>query len=560
MSQVRLRLGSVAQVCNGIALGLLTAATGLGAWGLIWATRTPLPGLSNPYWRWESVSTSRITSWTVVAAVVMLIAVAMAVRSASWRLLPAIVVPVVGLLGLVQLVGHDFFRFYSVIITSFNPSQQLPATMATVLLAGAGGVAALAGVAARIGGSRALRSGAVVGLVLAIVAAVTVIRNAKPDLDSSTAAAVPVPPVPAALSEGQIFTLRSDFTRPDDSLAFGVGYTVRAAGPGFVVREPRGVRAYDSSGAERWHYIHSGTPELRVQEFRVFDGGETVVLLLTTEVPHSGWVIGLDAMTGQRLWSSGDQDVVSAMAEYRHAATDDSPIHLAAHHREEIVRFDSRTGQRMWAVDVPEDSQPMDTGAGVGYLTGTMHNGRATVRYVSIDPTSGSVQRDFVVSEYALSDIAHRDQFPDTYVRGLEHAGRNGFAFRDRVNRAIYVNGVTGVATEFDGEVHASDERSDDFIVEKQDARGVPYGHELRSAPDGRVRCTFGSEPMYNSAWLADQILSGSGDEPARLYSRAECRPLPTTVSPVNVEYVVAPGVLLAVNDSRNGLVIEGYR
>ncbi len=535
----------------------LTVAVVLSLWSLFGASTISWNVAPYPY----RGAVEQLAWWALGGAIVALVALVGALQGRRWGL--AIFVALgtgIALLASAAAYPGGLFATYRVLSSGYAATQALPAAMAAWVLAVSGcAVVVIAGLPLiDMGPVRRceIAGGAVAGALVAVVVGYMIMRDADPgrQYDASMADMVAVPSIPASLVGRKQFSLGFDASLNRDS--WDAGFSVRAAGSGFVVRERNGVRAYDSNGRERWHLLHRGGWQVR--GFQVFDDAATVVVSFSSDAFGSGEVLGLDATTGQQLWRSADSDLYGGPGREWIRSTDDSGLfYLTVQDGDALTRIDSRTGDRSWTVQVPGEFERIDTRSGIGYLTGSVTNGQAEVRYVSLDPATGHTRFDVVASSYPVSAIQEPDLFLDTQVFSVVHAGRDGIAFRNRIGKSFYVNGVAGAVTPLDGRVEHGYPMADDFVEE------FPYPRDdvrrLREAPDAAVRCVLPDGfSVGGTGWLRDEMVGHQRSSGLASVRRADCSIVPRGSSVDGGDgVVVVPGATLVV-DHRKG-AITGY-
>jgi hypothetical protein len=567
--QSRSRLVAVARSFGCAAAVMLGCAVVLGLRSLFGASETVFgaPANGEQYSRWDSRTANYIVWWSVGGAALVFVGVVAALRGRRWSSTLVLALGVgIGILASSVLYRGGLFHTYAVLSTKFAPSQALPTAMAAWVLTVVGCFTVVLISWPLLGRGPASRREFTVGAGIGIVAVLAigwpfaVAANPGRNFEATTSDDVQPRELPATVGGTPQFTLKLD--NADWNINGDIGYALRAAGPGFVVREHDGVRAYDPAGHERWHFRHTGG--WRLADFRVFDAAATVLLMFSSgETRESGEAISLDASTGRQLWRSADPALIATLARFAAgwARPGQVPLYLTVQRGQQLDRIDTRTGRRSWTVTVPKDYEPLDTESGVGYFTGKTSGDRAELHYVSLKPDTGAIRFDALVSSYSVKAVPDRDSpnsFADTAVFAPTHAGRNGIVFEDRIGRRFYLNAQTGaVVTPLDGSVMFRTVATDDFIAQAL-TRDSP--DTLRSAPDGKTRCTLPEESLVPpTAWLRDEALSITGNA-LTAYRRSDCAVV-AQPGPVNASDVVpAPGVLLVVELQRGGgTTITGY-
>jgi hypothetical protein len=232
-----------------------------------------------------------------------------------------------------------------------------------LVVAGCVAVAACQPPARRDAGRLAAALAGVVAVVLVAGVASVGWRDARSTLDATTAAAVEMPAVPAKLGQER-FRLSLPYFRP----------RIEAAGAGFVVWTPYwskddaapDLMAFGASGTPRWHYSRTGPGE-EVARVGVYDAGRVLVVGVVTGDSSDGGgregrgteMVGLDAVTGEQLWTSADRDMWNALD----INDGGSRMSFAVRGEDFWTGFDARTGQQTWRIPNPAscDQGPLKT-------------------------------------------------------------------------------------------------------------------------------------------------------------------------------------------------------
>ncbi|MBF6171983.1 outer membrane protein assembly factor BamB family protein [Nocardia blacklockiae] len=287
----------------------------------------------------------------------------------------------------------------------YPPFEQLPTAVVAGTLVVVG-TALVAAVAARPETLRALRLPVlvltvVVGLAVSGVAAALAIRAGDDErrVDRSTAAAQPPAAVPdrmgAAAYRMSVPAAKTGTGEPRTDLV--------VAGAGFAIAEPDGITAYDgATGTERWHYRRTNTLDPRGNRYtaylpgtlRSLDGG-TVVL---SDWGELGWT-AFDATTGEILWRNsdfaGDMDdpgIRRDLGDFRLTSG-----FLVVSESNRVVRYDARTGARMWSLDTTKlqctgyFSPITITETAIYRLAGCGPDNETVAHLSAIDPRTGAV-------------------------------------------------------------------------------------------------------------------------------------------------------------------------
>ncbi|WP_197382315.1 outer membrane protein assembly factor BamB family protein [Mycolicibacterium mengxianglii] len=581
------RLGwRLTQACAGIAAVTLGCAAALGAWSLTAAGRIELPHeLTAELW----YRTPESTAMTAVAVAVALLVLLLAARTAKHLMVTIAAALVTAIVGIYFLVNSgDVIAVLRATSVDFVRSQQVPAAAVAWLLAAAGSLAALFGIAPppRRTGPVAL----VVGLVLATAGsagAVWAAVRAGDDsrfVDATQAADAPIPPVPADLGE-RVFSMKvSDRNESDSSDVTDV--TVAAAGAGFIALQDGTLTAYDSAGRPRWHYRRTGPGDLAVQRANVYDGGRTVILLLHADPDRQepAALVALDAMTGEQLWMSTAPSLVAAFGS---ASNSDlwphqwswPARHLIARSDEGWKAYDPRTGAALWSIDSPQRCE--DAGEQVGgdvveradavmAFTQCSQAGAVTVTARTLDPRTGEVTASVpvVTGQYPV----HGRRYLDITVTP---AGEGGVAYSVKAKSGEHLGYLSTEGALRSSQVQpysivTSTESVPEFLAGRVDddpARTV-YG------PDGVPRCSTPAgvpqQPYSGTdvSWLADQFvlymftdLTQESGTLLQSFDRQTCAPMTRIPQPWGSVRGIgaAPGVFLAVRTDRTGTHIDGY-
>ncbi|OBC04606.1 hypothetical protein A5784_13725 [Mycobacterium sp. 852013-50091_SCH5140682] len=203
-----------------------------------------------------------------------------------------------------------------------------------------------------------------VGLVASLVVGFGIVAVANGDHSrGTTAAPIAVPELPTALRTNVAYSVVARYSD-----------WVVAAGPGFVATDDSAFVAYDgTTGAERWRFPFSAFPTgctavgLRSTGWTP----DSVVLLEcrhTYYPPYSAgsapFLVGLDAMTGQVLWTADEGWHLAGRVQL---SADAFPVRRG----DDIASLDPRTGSLRWSRTLTADEQCEGYGDGV---TGVQHS------------------------------------------------------------------------------------------------------------------------------------------------------------------------------------------
>ncbi|RPA57656.1 hypothetical protein EF294_17875 [Gordonia oryzae] len=266
----------------------------------------------------------RRVAFLVTPAISVLLATSVAVAAWAWR-------------GSLSNNADDELLGFDVapVIAIARWALTLMAASVAVLLVGA----IRAGGPAATTGTRAVLVGALAGGLVVVCAAVGSIVVATPRPSVRSVAAVPIPSVPTSLGA------RIAYTVP----ALGP-FSVTPAGPGFVVLGRDSVTAYHGeTGQRRWVRSLADLPFgcRKVGIWAAGPAGHEVVLVTCSDGGYRHAVVGIDAVSGDRLWTNAEGwrvrvpggtkgSIVGVMTYDRY----DNPMTIGA--------LDVRTGHTRW--------------------------------------------------------------------------------------------------------------------------------------------------------------------------------------------------------------------
>ncbi|WP_135453079.1 PQQ-binding-like beta-propeller repeat protein [Mycobacterium sp. DL99] len=571
-------LRAVGTMLAGAAVVLLVWAAALGAWARLVAPRSA--GESSWYvlglHRWGDALPNRMALVVAVIAVVLIAAMAYGVwRGHTGRDLAATPAGAAGVAALLVIayITQGIPAFYRMAMDNAPVTAALPAGMASwwLCLAGAAATFLAARAFPRLerGAVKLLAVGAAIAVVVAAVVTVGALRAGDDGrfVDATTAAASDVPAMPGALGQ-RTFTVSAPdaFTDKDVPL-----YDIAAAGAGFAVYQKGRITAYGADGKERWYYSRTGPGEVRVNGMRVVDDGATVLAFI------DAGLVGLDAVTGDRLWTSGDPDLLeAARGRYRFAT---GPLVVGWNDEQMWTRYDSRTGRPMWNVRAPHPDcgivEPTVTSSGV---VSAVQCRDGKVWLTVLDPQTGEIGWDTTLFESHIDPAAPIEQ---RYLKLGVSVGNRVGVFVSAVGPgapagAMYANIVDRTVSTLPprGRPSESSGLNDDFLVwylEDVSTRLTLFG------PDGRERCglpgdiepvrsNVPSQPVDQPAYftasgslvVADRGPRG-GAASLRTFDAKSCAQ--TAAVPVkSVEgFVPAPGAVLVLWRDGQTLQIDGY-
>lgn len=365
----------IASFSAGAAIVLLLSAIALAVWSRLDAKfgvvgdAAPPSGVDEHPWN----SATFLSVAAAVVAVLLLIPLQRTMRSRAAALPPRWAsVGVVAVCALVFLAAFStgLLGYFADVMREGPITAALPAAIGAWVLAMAGAVATVFAGFGLPWWPRRVKSALVVGVVVAVVVAGAVataagfVGNDARFVDATTADRADVPAYPAALGEHK-FSVKLPGAL---STSAAPKYQIWPAGAGFVLTYAGAVTAYGVDGQERWHYRRTG-PGKTAMSARVYDQGATVVIAdlgagPARSQPTEFLLVGLDATTGDRLWTRRDARLTSAFLS-KSGLYDPSPF-LIYRTEQTWTRFDARTGEPMWSVANPsgdcKEQRTADTG------------------------------------------------------------------------------------------------------------------------------------------------------------------------------------------------------
>lgn len=483
-------LQSLGTVLAGAAVVWLVWAAALSAWARLVAPRSAVESAWDGFrlHRWGEALPNRMALVVAVIAVVLIAAMAYSVwRGHTGRDLAATAAGTAGVAALLVIayISQGIPAFYRRVMDSAPVTTALPLGAASwwLCLAGAAATFLAARAFARLerGAVKLLAVGAAIAVVIAAVVTVGAVRAGDDGrfVDASTAAATEVPALPTNLGK-KTFTVSvpDAFTDKDVSM-----YDIAAAGAGFTVYQKGRITAFGADGKERWHYSRTGPGDVSINRMRVVDDGATVLAFV-----DSG-LVGLDAVTGDQLWTSADPALLEAAGGRFRRAT--GPLVVGWNDEQVWTRYDSRTGRPMWSVSAPHHGcgivEPTVTASGVVSVV-QCEDGKVWLSV--LDPETGQIGWDTLLTERKVDPKAPIDErYLTLGVRpangigvfvSMVGAGEPETAkYADIVHRAV-------VELPADGRLTESYGPSNDFVVwylTERATRLTLFG------PDGRERC-----------------------------------------------------------------------
>lgn len=381
---------------------------------------------------------------------------------------------------------------------------------------------------------------ALAGCAAAILVAVTATFTApgeRDTVDATTADPVDIPARPATLGQER-FRLALPYFRPH----------IRPAGAGFIVWTPYwskddaapDIAAFDNAGAERWHYNRTG-PDERLSRVGVYDDGRIVVVGFAgnDDLGRAPEMVGLDAVTGEQLWTSHD----AAMWKALDINEGGSFASLMVRGKDSWTGFNARTGRQAWQIPNPagcgagplETLSSLDEPYTVREADTTTHlvtvNDCSTpdtirLRVLTHDPATGAQIADEPIPgadnqprdtwENLRVDRAVNDSVSLTLNKACPRRPANGPCITLGERKHMLVNYLTGQSADLPpGSVYPSDDGRGDFVF-APDGDGVTYPGELNQDRttdlmnvDRSLRCQYASQPWAGAVptWLTDQFL-----------------------------------------------------
>lgn len=562
-------LRTLGTMLAGAAVVWLVWAAMLGAWARLGAARST--GESAWYvvglHRWGEALPNRMALIVGIVAVVLIAAMAYSVwRGHTGRDLAATPAGTAGVAALLVMayVTQGIPAFYRAAMDNSPVTAALPAGMASWWLGLAGAAATF--LAARAfpllerAAVKLLAVGAAIAVVVAAVVTVGAFRAGDDArfLDATTVPATDVPAVPDALGK-RTFTVSVPDAFEGDK--HEPGRQIVAAGAGFVVYGDHRITAYGADGKERWHFARSGPGGVTVNGMRVFDNGATVVAFVDKGL------VGLDATTGERLWSNADDQMMYALAEVP-GYNLEAPFVVYRDDRV-WVRFDTRTGAPKWSVPAPHADcafppRAVDTRAWLVSVVQCPSEQGNAIRVVALNPDNGETVWDHEVfkGQADATAVATPANAVGIFVQFGGAGAPPGISYVNVVDKT-----VTPLPERGTGEPSLGP--GDDFLFSGRDG-----GRQLLLfGPDGKQRCAGaqgirGSQTRLvgqggglaylsfaNGFTLADNSDQGS----LRTFDAKTCAQT-SAVPAASVEgFVPVPGAVLVLRRDGQTLQIDGY-
>ncbi|OCB50463.1 hypothetical protein A5721_01880 [Mycobacterium vulneris] len=562
-------LRTLGTMLAGAAVVLLVWAAALAGWARLVAPRSAaesswyVVGLH----RWGEALPNRMALVVVVVAVVLITAMAYSVwRGHTGRDLAATPAGTAGVAALLVIayITQGVPAFYRTAMDNSAVTAALPAGLAAWWLCLAGAAATF--LAARAFPSlertsvKLLAVGAAIAVVVAAVVTVGALRAGDDArfLDATTAAATDVPAMPTALG-------KRTFTVPVPDAFEGDKHDpnrqIVAAGAGFAVYGDHRITAYGADGKERWHFARTGPGGVMVNGMRVFDHGATVVAFVDKGL------VGLDATTGEQLWSNADDQMMYALAEVP-GYNLDAPFVVYRDDRV-WVRFDTRTGESMWTVPAPHADcafppRAVDTPAWLVSVVQCPAGPGNAIRVVALNPDNGETVWDHEVfkGQADAGAVATPANAVGIFVQFGGVGAPAGISYVNVVDKT-----VTPLPDRGTGEPSLGP--SDNFLFSGRDG-----GRQLLLfGPDGKQRCA-GAQGIRGTqtralgqgrglAYLsfADSFaVADNGDQGSlRTFDAKTCTQTAAVPAEAVEGFVPVPGAVLVLRRDAQTLQIDGY-
>jgi outer membrane protein assembly factor BamB len=579
--------------CVGLGYSTLVFAVGLALWGWLIAKQSEFKGRWDPFnwiheYAWRNTFPAR-PAVSVVCIALALIAIAAYAWTRGRRSSPRIVWLGPRLLAGCAVLYFAAFSiglapFYRLVMGNYPVTIAVPMVAAAWLLGLGGAVALLVATPLPHLTRKAMPvvvGGVAVGIIAAVLLTVQAARAGEDGryVDATVASTVDVPAKPAIFGQRRFSLKVSNWggipeNRPDVQVA--------AAGAGFVVFHSGQITGYGGDGKERWHYRRSGPGRVSVTGVRVFDEGRTVVAAVAVGPTYSAqMLVGLDAVTGQQLWSarstlpSPESDSFDPLRSIHGVEDlDPSPFLIANRYSNTSAwtRLDTRTGKPLWTIDAPAgphcDGKVADTQSRIVTATVCSANDKLEVGVVVLDPGSGQRLWQTTLANGIPKPAGSR------YELFVTPAGLDGVAlFYGSPNRStsqVYVNVVSHQMRDLGphDNVDASFERGDRFVVAHQ---GQPPSTELSLYDSqGLQRCAlspglklrkslFGFYNLYLPLANGVVVYNGNGYTFQTVDNDTCAIRATQKASPAADWLAAAPGVVLVERIETNGTYVDGY-
>jgi hypothetical protein len=529
---------SIAVACAACALGVIVLPG-------VWARR-----------RGAEVKGAAVAAWPVVAVL-------------AATVLTLLIVPAATDLNPATLVG-----LYPRAMNDFTVTDELPTALAAIVLAATGCLVLAAGRAVPLRGHRwATIVGAGIALVLGAACTAAAVRAGDDTryVEATTAAAQAIPPVPDTLGRRRFHLTVANQLPFNEHAAESPEYApVFAAGTGFLVWRSAagGVFAYDATGRERWHYRRTGPNQVRIVGVHLYERGRTVVLKVGAGTESDNPVlVGLDAVSGQRLWQSNNAMLDDAFD----GGGDGTPTpFLVARHKSAWLGFDARTGEQIWQITDPLQcggEQDADTATRLASIEDCSTGQRREFRLITADPDTGRLLGDRQVLAAAVQP-SRAILMVD--VKPVSSAGlRLWVGYEHGKDTITYLNATTGDTADIGGA----------WLLVQRRRVGDPLGEAslparlIRYGPDGRPRCEVPASGRLSNAhavdhpgiaWLGKQFVYLAAVHDAaflQVVDRNTCATVSTLPDAFDtLDLIEAPGATLVRSQTRDGdITIDGY-
>jgi outer membrane protein assembly factor BamB len=583
----------IRNACVGLGYSAVVFAAGLALWGLLIAKQSEFKGRWDPFnwiheYAWRNAFPARPAVSVVGIAVVLIAVAAYAWTRARRSSRPIVWLGPRVLAGCAVLYFAAFSiglpSFYRLIMGNYPVTPAVPMVVVAWVLGLGGAVALLVATPLPRLTRQAMPvvvGGVAVGIIAAVLLTVQAVGAGDDGryVDATVAPTVDVPAKPAIFGQRRFSLKVSNWrgvpeNQPDVQVA--------AAGAGFVVFHGGQITGYGSDGKERWHYRRTGPGRVSVTGVRVFDEGRTVVAAVAAGPTYSAQVlVGLDAITGQQLWSSRstlrspESDSFGPLRNM-HGVEDLEPGPFLIANRysntSAWTRFDTRTGKPLWTIDAPPgphcDGKVADTQSRIVTATVCFANDKLEVGLVVLDPGSGQRLWQTTLANGIPKPAGNR------YELFVAPAGLDGVAVfygsPERSTSQIYVNVVSHQMRDL-GEhdnVDASFDRGDRFVV----AHHGESGNTELSLYDsqGLRRCALNPELKLRSSLLGsyslylplanDVVVYNSNGYVFQTVDNDNCAIGATQKASPAADWLAgAPGVVLVERIEANGTYVDGF-
>jgi PQQ-like domain len=579
--------------CVGLGYGALVSAVGLALWGWLIAEQSEFKGRWDPFdwiheYAWRNAFPARPAVSVVCIAVTLIAVAAYAWPRARRSSRPIVWLGPRVLAGCAVLYFATFSiglaPFYRLVMGNYPVTPAAPMVVAAWLLGLAAAVALLAATPLPHLTRKAMPvvvGGVAVGIIAAVLLSVQAVRAGEDGryVDATVGTMVDAPTKPEIFGQRR-FTLKVSNWRgiPENQ----PDVQVAAAGAGFVVFHSGQVTGYGSDGKERWHYRRTGPGRVSVTGVRVFDDGRTVVAAVAAGPNNSAQLlVGLDAITGQQLWSarstlrSPESDSFDPLRNMHGVEELEPGPFLIANRFSNTsawTRIDTRTGKPLWTIDAPVgphcNGKVADTQSRIVTATVCFAPDKLAVGVVVLDPDSGQRLWQTTLANGIPKPAGNR------YELFVTPAGLDGVALlygsSERSTSQIYVNVVSHQMRDLGphDNVAASFDRGDRFVVQHHDESGSIELSLYDS--QGLRRCALSPGLKLQSSLFAtyslylpladDVVFYDSNGYTFQTVDDDTCAIRATQkASPAADWLAAAPGVVLVQQIEANGTYVDGY-